>query len=413
MGAGVVGVTTAYALARAGHQVLMLDQAASAASVCSYANAGIIAVGHAESWAGPSAPGQMLRAFLGMAPGVKITRFMDPELWQWGVAFLGQCRASAHRRNSDAMAQLSRAGRSALQEIEADTGLAFDQSHDGVTYLYTSAAQYEARLTHNVGGNSGFAAYDAASLMQMDPALRAFGDRLKGGLVSTVDSKGDCHTFTTALLEWLVRRGAVTCHFGTTVTGFDRAGETVSAVRTDRGRFECDHVVIAAGTATPALLRSFGVRPLIYPVKGYSATYPILDASRIPNRPFIDETSLLAVTRLGDRLRVTATAEFAGYNKAVPPDRVASLDRYVATHFAGAVDVAQANHWAGLRPTTPSGRPYLGRMRRVPNLWLNAGHGQLGWTMAAGAGATLAEMLAGRPNMAAAVTQAARWLDTP
>ncbi|SDX96584.1 D-amino-acid dehydrogenase [Ruegeria halocynthiae] len=410
IGAGVVGVATAYHLAQQGHQVLVLDQASTPAAMCSFANAGIIAVGHASSWAGPAAPRQLLRAVLGQEPSVKLSRCMDADMWRWGLKFLRNCTTISHRRNSDAMAMLSRHGRDALQQMEAKVGLTFDQSHDGVYYLYTSSTQYAARLKGNTGADTGFTPHDAATLMKLDPALRAFDGRLQGGLISSVDSKGDCQKFTTGLVEWLTAKGNVSFHFGTTVTGFASRGMDVSAVLTDKGRFACDHVVIAAGTETPKLTASFGVRPLIYPVKGYSATYPILDASRIPVRPFIDETSLLAVTRLGDRLRVTAIAEFAGYDRTVTADRVAYLDTYVDQHFSGAVDVAQAEHWAGLRPTTPSGRPYLGRLRQTSNVWLNAGHGQLGWTMAAGAGEIMAAMISGNPNNAAQVSETAHWL---
>lgn len=413
IGAGVIGVTTAYHLARQGFQVLVLDEADVPAAMCSHANAGIIAVGHASSWAGPAAPRQMVRAFLGKEPSVMVSRFMDPDLWRWGLSFLRNCRAAAHRKHSDAMALLSRHGRSALQDLEREAGLIFDQAHDGVYYLYTCPTQFAARLQGDFGGDTGFTALDAPTLMQMDPALQTFDGRLQGGLISNVDSKGDCQKFTTSLANWLSDQGNVTFHFGCKVTGYDIRGATVHAVLTDTGRYACDHVVIAAGTATPKLTASFGVRPLIYPVKGYSATYPILDASHIPDRPFIDETSLLAVTRLGDRLRVTAIAEFAGHDKTITADRVAYLDRYVARYFSGAVDVAQAEHWAGLRPTTPSGRPYLGRLRKTANVWLNAGHGQLGWTMAVGAGEVLAAMIAGKPNSGAQVSETARWLTIP
>ncbi len=232
-------------------------------------------------------------------------------------------------------------------------------------------------------------------------------------MISSVDSKGDCQKLTAKLVDWLAAQGNVTFHFDTAATGYDTNGARVSAVLTDAGRFACDQVVVAAGTATPKLTALFGVRPLIYPVKGYSATYPILDTGRIPNRPFIDETSLLAVTRLGDRLRVTAIAEFAGHDTKITADQVAYLDTYVAQHFTGAVDVARAEHWAGLRPTTPSGRPYLGRLRKTSNVWINAGHGQLGWTMAAGAGEVMAAMIDGKPNTAARVSETARWLITP
>ncbi len=181
IGAGVVGVTTAYHLARQGHQVVVLDQAGVPAAQCSHANAGIIAVGHASSWAGPAAPRQMLRAVLGKDPSVRISRFMDPELWRWGLYFLRNCNAASHRRHSEAMALLSRHGRKALQSLEDEVGLNYDQSHDGVYYLYMSAPQYASRLKGTIGADTGFTPQDAATLMEADPALGAFNGQLQGG----------------------------------------------------------------------------------------------------------------------------------------------------------------------------------------------------------------------------------------
>lgn len=413
VGAGIIGVTTAYHLARAGHRVTVIDRAAGPAETCSFANAGIIAVGHAESWAGPAAPRQMLRALSGRDPSVKVSRLMDPALWRWGLGFLRNCSATAHQRNSDAMLRLARLGRNTLQQMEAELGFAFAQGHDGAVYLYTSAQQYAARLQGPVDGETGFAACSAEQLIEMDPALRAFAGTLQGGLVSGVDSKGDCRAFTLQLADWLGREKGVRFRFGCTVTGIERDAHRATALLTDHGRIDCAQIVLAAGVATPELLRPLGLRASIYPVKGYSATYPILDPSRIPARPFVDETSLLAVTRLDDRLRVTAIAEFAGHDNRVRPDRLAYLDDYVRRHFKGAVDLDGASHWAGLRPTTPSGRPYLGQLKPVPNIWINAGHGQLGWTMSAGAGLVLANQIAGQASGLGAISEQAGWLNAP
>ena len=410
IGAGVVGLTTAYHLAMRGHQVTVIDQAEAPASGCSYANAGIIAVGHAESWAGPAAPRQMLGAVLGRAPSVKISKLLDPDLWRWGLAFLRHCTARAHATNSDAMARLSRHGRRMLQDLEQATGLDFDQDHDGAYYLYGDRAAYHARVESLSDGDQGFVPLSASELIKRDPALRAFEGTLQGGLVSSVDSKGDCHRFTQALAEWLQQNTTVTFCYGTSVTGYRRAEGRVQALQTPSGEIACDQLVVAAGTGTLALTASLGVRPLIYPVKGYSATYTILDDSRIPQRPFVDETNLVAVTRLGDRLRVTGIAEFAGHDSSPRADRAAHLDGYVARHFTGAVDIDGARHWAGLRPSTPSGRPYIGQLRNTPNVWLNAGHGQLGWTMAAGAAQVLSDLVDGVRPAPSDVSETASWL---
>ena len=408
IGAGVVGMATAYHLAERGHHVTVIERAKAPAEGCSFANAGIIAVGHAESWAGPAAPAQMIDALLGRTPSVKISKLMDPQLWRWGLAFLGQCSARAHRENSGAMAWLARHGRQELQALEQATGLAFEQGHDGAYYLYGEESAFVARKASD--HLEGFSPMSAEELTQWDPALKVYGDRLKGGLLSSVDSKGDCRRFTRALAQWLEQNRQVAFHYGATVTGFERAQGRVSAVQTTDGPVPCDQVVIAAGVGTVALGKQLGVRPLIYPVKGYSATYPIRDGAYMPARPLVDETNLIAVTRLGSYLRVTAIAEFAGHDSSPNPERAAYLDDYVARHFGCAVELDAVTHWAGLRPTTPSGRPYLGRLRTHRNVWLNAGHGQLGWTMAAGAGQLLAERLHGAQSPSYGVSETARWL---
>lgn len=411
VGAGVIGVTTAYYLARAGHQVTVLERASAAADGCSFANAGILAVGHAESWAGPAAPRRMVRAVLGREPSMRLTKLADPALWRWGLKFFANCSTAAHSRNSGRMLRLSLLSRALQQEIDAQVGFDYAQSHDGAYYLYKSETQFADRLKslHRDDANR-FLPQTAGELIAADPALAVFAGSLSGGLRSSVDAKGDCRAFTRMLADWLGRNHGVRLHCNCTVTGFETGNGGVRAVMTTDGRFGCSQIVLAAGTETPKLARLLGADPAIYPVKGYSATYPIVDGTRVPALPFIDETDLVAVTRLDNRLRVTAVAELAGHDRSVPAPRAAHLDAYVRKHFEGAVAIDQASHWAGLRPTTPSGVPYIGCLRTFENVWINAGQGQLGWTMAAGAGRVVADLIDGAEPPVRDVSEPASWL---
>jgi len=410
IGGGVVGVSTAYHLAQAGHAVTVIERDAELASECSFGNAGVIALGHAESWAGPRAPRQMARALAGRDPAVRVTRAGDPRLWSWGLRFLSQCTGAAHRRNSDRLMRLSVYSRAQLQAIEAAEGLDYHQRHDGAYYLYTDRAQFHARRDA-LAGNADFVALDRHEVVAQEPALAGFGAKLAGALRSTIDSSGECPRFTRDLAARLEVRGQVRFRTGCRATGFRRAGGRIVAILTDQGEIPCETVVLAAASATPALAAKLGFAPAIYPVKGYSATYPIRDAGRVPARSFVDETSLVGVSRFGDRLRVAWRAEFAGHDTSVSDKAAAVIADYARQRFGDAIDIDGGLYWAGLRPTTPGGAPYLGRVRTCENLWINAGHGQLGWTMAAGAGRVLADLMGGQVPAVRDVSHPARWLE--
>lgn len=416
VGAGVVGIANAVALALKGHRVTVVDAASGPAEVCSRANAGILAVAHAAAWARPSAIRSTLRAVAHREPGVRITKLADPALWSWGAEFLQNCNASAHVRNTDKLQRLSRMSRKATKDLVAELGLDAMVRHDGGLYLFQDADQFRHHAatlqTGQYAPQDRMEALDRPALIAREPALASMSDKLAGGIYSPVDSVGDCHRFTRAAAEALSRDHAVTFRFGTQVKGFAQRGNTVTDVETDQGLITGDTVVLATGTRTPALTRTLGFAPRIYPVKGYSGTWIIRDPARIPRLPFVDETELLAVASYDGRLRVTAIAEFAGrLDLSLPEARLDLLRDYVARTFGDAVDLQSPVFWAGQRPSTPAGPPYLGRVRRFDNLWINAGHGQLGWTMAAGSGVLIAQALtSGSPELRD-ISSTARWLD--
>jgi D-amino-acid dehydrogenase len=411
VGAGVVGVMTARALARRGQRVTLIDGLGGPAELCSRANAGILAVGHATAWAGPGALPTMVRAAIGREPAVRITRVADPVLWRWGLNFLAQCSGEAHRINTEKLRRLSRFSRDLLAPAEAEMGLPTDTRHSGGLYLFGTKFAFEtyvASLGDHAGGD--MEVLDRAGVVALEPCLAGM-ERLAGGLLSHVDSVGDCRLFTTRTCDHLAGKNIVEVIFNRRVTGFRHDGRRIAAVETDAGPLECDAVVLATGVETPDLCRPLGFAPQIYPVKGYSGTWTITDPEGVPSRPFVDETELLAVASYGGKLRVTAIAEFAGHDRTLRTDRTVLLDRYVRRNFGTAVDLETPEFWAGLRPSTPAGPPYLGRVRRYENLWINAGHGQLGWTMSLGCGEVVSALVAGDPAPISDVSATARWLD--
>ncbi|MDF2140903.1 FAD-dependent oxidoreductase [Paenirhodobacter sp. CAU 1674] len=409
IGAGVIGTMTARALAKRGRRVTVIERLPGPAQLCSRGNAGIMAVGHAKAWAEPAAIPALGQALLGRAPGIRVTRLMDPALWRWGVEFLRHCTTAANKVNTDKERRLSRYSRDMLQAAEAEMGLPAATWHAGALYLFQDAAQFR-NYAAKVGAGAEITALSRDDLIAREPGLAAMRDRLAGGLLSRIDSVGDCHLFTGRTAAWAAENG-VEFRYDTDVTGFARANGRITAVQTDAGPIACAGVVLATGVETPDLTRPLGFAPAIYPVKGYSGTWRITDPAGVPKLPFVDETELLAVANYGDRLRVTAIAEFAGRDRSLPADRVKLLDAYVRRSFGAAVDLDHPEFWTGLRPTTPAGPPYLGRVRRFENLWINAGHGQLGWTMSLGAAETLAQAMAGEPPALRDVSSRARWLE--
>lgn len=412
IGAGVIGVMSAQALAARGHRVIVLDREVGPAQLCSRANAGIIAVGHAQAWAGPEAILTLMRAMAGREPGVRVTRLGDPALWRWGLAFLRNCTRARHIINTDRLARLSAFSRETLREVARDLGLDDLLRHDGGLYLYDDAKD----LAHAAGAHGANSAQpmdvlDRPALFDREGALAQAQDRFAGALFSVRDSVGDCHVFTHNAARELAARGSVTFRYGCEVSGFDTENGHIRAVRLGDEAIEAAHVLLATGVETADLTRPLGFAPLIYPVKGYSGTWALRDPARLPALPYIDEAAHLAVAVYGGQLRVTAFAEFAGQDRSLPAERLAVLKDYVTRNFGAAVDLDRATFWAGLRPTTPASAPYLGQVHGFDNLWINAGHGTLGWTTSAGCGALIAQAMAGDTPELRNVSARARWLD--
>jgi D-amino-acid dehydrogenase len=397
LGAGVVGVTTAYQLQKDGHEVTVIDRQPLAANETSFGNAGMIAPGHSYTWASPKAPGILFRSLFQRDQALRLKLRADPQMWSWCLKFLRNCtaeRAAANTRNKLRLCQYSQ---KVLKETVAETAIEYDRNTRWILFLYRDAQSFESGVKHMKileDGGQMFHILDFAGIIQVDPALKAARGKIHGALHGPTDESGDCHKFTNALAETCRHRG-VKFQYGTTITGIEAEGDRIGRVRTDKGDVAGDAVVMALGSYAPFFSRKLGLDVPIYPVKGYALTMPIKDPDLAPRLPGIDENFLVAYTPMGDRIRMTATEEFTGYDTTHKPADFNTAKEVAENLFPGAGDFSRASYWAGLRPMTPEGTPRIGPTK-YQNLYLNAGQGHMGWTMSHGSARVLADMIAGK-----------------
>lgn len=396
LGAGVIGVSAAYYLARAGHEVTVLERQPAPGQETSFANAGEISPGYSAPWSGPGVPLKAVNWLLMRYAPLVIKPSLDPALWRWLAAFLGQCRLDRYRVNKARMLRLAEYSRDRLRELRTELGLHYDERSLGTLQLFREQKQLDA-----VAGDIAlleeqgipYQLLDRAGLAGHEPALASAGDKFVGGLRLPGDETGDCLKFTGGLAARAADLGVAFRH-GVQVLGLAHAADRVTSVRTDAGPLQADAYLVALASHAPALLAPLGLRLPIYPVKGYSITVPVVDEAGAPRSTVMDETHKVAITRLGERIRVGGTAELNGFNRDLVPARVAMLGHVLQDVFPGGGDLDRAVAWAGLRPMTPDGTPILGPTPYA-NLHLATGHGTLGWTMAAGTGKLLADLISG------------------
>ena len=397
MGGGVVGVTTAYQLQRDGHEVVVVERLDDVARDTSLGNAGMIAPGHSFVWSSPKAPWILLKSLVLRDQALRFKPSLDPQLWRWSWRFLMQCTTARARANTLRKHQIAVYSQEVLQQTLADAAVAYDRNTNGILYFYRDAAALEAGVAHmQILAEDGqhIEVLDRAQVVAREPALAASAEKIAGGILCPTDETGDCAMFTRGLAEICRIRG-VAFRTGVTVQAIETAGDTVTGVRTDRGVLTADAYVLALGCQSPFLARPLGVDLPIYPIKGYSLTIPIGNHEAPPAMAVLDEHNLVAVSRFGDRIRVTATAEFAGYDTTHRPADFAHMTRVARELYPDGADYARAEMWAGLRPMTPDNLPIIGR-KRHRNLWYNTGHGHIGWTMSHGSARLVADMMAGR-----------------
>lgn len=397
LGSGVVGTTIAYYLARAGHDVTVLDRQPGPALETSYANAGEVSPGYSAPWAGPGVPVKAIKWLLMHHSPLVIKPFKDPAMWAWCLQMLRNCTEARYHVNKGRMVRLAEYSRDCLRQLRDDTGIRYDERTQGTLQLFRTQEQLDGvGKDIEILRESGvpFEVLDREGYIAHEPALARVQQKFVGGLRLPGDETGDCFQFTQRLAEMAKALG-VKFMFNTQIEGLERQGRRISGVRTSAGLLQADQVVMAMGSYSPALLKPLGLRVPVYPVKGYSITVPITHPERAPESTVMDETHKVAVTRLGDRIRVGGTAQLSGFDLTLVDARRRTLEFVVQDLFPDAGDLARAEFWTGLRPMTPDGTPILGETA-YENLHLSTGHGTLGWTMAAGTGRVMADLLSGK-----------------
>jgi D-amino-acid dehydrogenase len=401
LGAGLLGVTSAYFLRQQGHDVTVIDRQASAAAETSFANGGQISVSHAEPWANPSAPLKLLK-WLGREDAPLLFRLRaDMRQWLWGLQFLRECTPARTRHNIAQIVRLGTYSRDTLQQLRRDRSIAYDERTQGILHFYTSAKEFDgaeapAAQMRALGCDRRVISADEA--VRLEPALRHIRPQLAGATYTAEDESGDANRFARELVSRCEEDG-VQFRMSHTVTALREAGGAIDHVEaTDsEGRFQrirADAYVLAMGSLSPQYTRALGITLPIYPAKGYSVTMPVKDASMAHQVSLTDDEYKLVFSRLGDRLRIAGTAELNGYDRDLNRVRCEAIVKRVEQLFPGAGDASQAQFWTGLRPATPSNVPIIGRSK-LPNLFLNTGHGTLGWTHSCGSGKSIARIVSG------------------
>jgi D-amino-acid dehydrogenase len=397
LGSGVIGTTSAYYLARAGHQVTVVDRQGAPAMETSFANAGEVSPGYASPWAGPGIPMKAVKWLLMRHSPLVVRPAVDAHMWRWMVQMLMNCNHKSYAINKARMVRLAEYSRDCLVQLRADTGITYDERSQGTLQLFRTQAQLDAAAKDIAVLESykvPYSLFDPKGCESVEPALARVRGKFVGGLQLPGDETGDCFKFTQSLAKMAEQAGVV---FRQNVDIHKLVVDKgqVAAVETSAGTLKADAYVVALGSYSPMLLRELGIRIPVYPVKGYSITIPVTDASGAPESTIMDESFKVAITRLGDRIRVGGTAEISGYDLSLREARRETLVHSVTDLFPQGGDVRQASFWCGLRPMTPDGTPVIGPTP-FKNLFLNTGHGTLGWTMSCGSGRVLADIISGR-----------------
>ena len=408
LGAGIIGVATAWYLLEQGHEVTVVDRQKDAALETSFANGAQISVCFCEPWANAGAPFKVAKWLLRDDSPLLFRPRMEPAQWIWGLSFLTQCTTAAFERNVEQLVQLGRYSHAALKDVVSATDIEYKRLERGILHFFSSQQDFDngieaAKIMQSHGVDRRILDHD--QVLEIEPALAGFQGRVFGGTYTPSDESGDARVFTQKLALKCVERGA-TFLYEHDIEGLDKAGDRIESVRvrsrvTQEARtLRADAFVNALASYAPALMKPLGEFLNIYPAKGYSATLKLKKPEAASTVSLLDDTRKLAISRLGDHVRIAGTAELSGFdldlNSATSRVRCQALVKRYEELFPGVADHSEPNFWTGLRPSTPSNIPYIGRAKKASNLWINAGHGTLGWTHGAGSGKALAELMAGR-----------------
>ena len=416
LGAGIIGISTAWHLLEHGHEVVVVDRQPDAAMETSFANAAQISVSYCEPWANREAPLKALKWMFDNEAPLLFRPQMDWQQWRWGLQFLAQCNDAAFERNVAQIVALGAYSHAALKDVVRATGIEYNRLERGIAHFYTDQKSFDAaghavELMRKHGVQRRLVSKD--ELLQIEPAFKGYGDHIMGGTFTSTDESGDARVFTQALARRCVARGAQFL-YSHDVLRLNKVGDAIDSVAvidcppSARGQkdqiLKADAIVVACGAYSAPLLRSVGVNLPIYPGKGYSATFPLLRPEGAPEVSTIDDGRKIAMSRLGNVLRVAGTIELGGFDlsldSAVAKARCHMLSRRIEEILPGVCDTrtpdqgGDPQYWTGLRPATPTNIPFIGPTR-VGKLWVNAGHGTLGWTHGAGSGKALAELISG------------------
>ncbi len=397
LGAGVIGTASAYYLAKAGHEVTVIERQPAAGLETSYANAGEVSPGYSAPWAGPGVPLKAIKWLMMQHSPLAIRPSFDPTMWRWVTQMLMNCTSKRYEINKGRMLRMAEYSRDVLQQLRSDTGISYDERTQGTLQLFRNQQQLdgaEADIAILKRYDVPYEKLDKAGCLKVEPALVNVQEKFVGALRLPGDETGDCFKFTQSLSRFAQELG-VQFKYGVSIQRLVKSGDTITSVITSEGEVKADCFVLALGSYSPILLKELGIKIPVYPIKGYSITVPITDAQKAPESTVMDETYKVAITRLGDRIRVGGTAEITGYNLDLRADRRATLEHSVTDLFPGGGDVSKAEFWTGLRPMTPDGTPVIGPTP-YRNLYLNTGHGTLGWTMACGSGQFIADVVSGK-----------------
>ena len=397
LGSGVIGTSVAYYLARAGHEVQVVDRQPGPALETSYANAGEVSPGYSAPWAGPGVPIKAIKWLLMHHSPLVIKPMLDLAMWRWSLSMLRNCTAARYRVNKGRMVRLAEYSRDCLQALRADIGIEYDERAQGTLQLFRTQKQLDGTAEDiNILNEYGvpYQLLDRTGYLEYEPALADVQHKFVGALRLPGDETGDCFKFTNSLAQKAKELG-VEFNFGVDIKALERNGNTIIGVRTGNGLLTADRYVLALGSYSTPMLKPLGIHIPVYPVKGFSITVPITDASKAPESTIMDESYKVAVTRLGDRIRVGGTAQLSGYDLHLDESRRDTLNFVVSDLFPKGGDLSRAEFWTGLRPMTPDGTPIIGDTP-YDNLLLSTGHGTLGWTMAAGTGRVMADLISGK-----------------
>jgi D-amino-acid dehydrogenase len=399
LGGGVAGVTAAYFMARDGHEVTLLEAQDALGLDATAGNAGIIAPGHSFAWASPRAPRMLARSLLGAETAIRVRLTPDLRLYTWGLRFLRECTAERARRNTLVKLRLCQYSQALTDEVARREGIAYHAITRGALYLYRDPAELEAgvaKMALLAEHGQTQEVLDATGVARLEPAFEPVTHKIAGAIHDLGDSSGDSRIFTEELARVGREKYGLAVQLGTRVTALEADADQVRSVSTTRGPLSADVYVLSLGVAAPLVARTVGVTLPVYPAKGYSSTFPLKAGGRAPTLPGVDEQWLVGWSRLGDRLRLTSTAEFAGYDRSWAPRDFNNILRFARDVFPDAADWDRGDFRACLRPMTPDGPPVLGYGRHR-NLIFNTGHGHMGWTMACGTGRIVADLVSSRP----------------